>query len=885
MNNQRVVLDGAWDFQLSSYVSDIPPSDEWRGAVVPMPWQAQFEDLRHASGVGWYRRQIKLEANDLQAEQSAILHFGAVDYYTAVWLNGTPVGEHEGGYLPFEFDVFQALQPGNNELLVRVIDATDDRQIYPEFPFSEVPHGKQSWYGPIGGIWQSVWLEFRPKAHISELTLHPSPKEALIHVQVTLNTPPKGTYQIACLIMGPDDRVVGSTVFTETLTGVVHLDEAPQLWSPETPHLYTATATLQAAGEVMYTIQKQCGFRTVEARNGRIYLNDKPIYLRGMLDQAYYPETIYTPNSLELLEEQARHAKSLGFNCLRTHIKIEDPRYYDVADRLGLLIWTEIPNWALLTEAASHRAKKTFREMVRRDGHHPSIIAWTLVNENWGTDLTRNPDHRYWLADFYEKAKAIDPSRLIVDNSACCDNGHVAGDLEDFHHYRAIPDHAQEWDEWLADFAQRSSWAWYDDFQDNRRSDLPLLVSEFGNWGLPDPADIQEKGKEPWWFETGMAWGEGIVYPHGVSDRFAACGLDKLFDSYADFARQSQEHMVRSLHYEITSMRLHDSIAGYVITEFTDVHWECNGLLTMQRQPKHMLDPLLKNLNQDNVVLLRPVQWNGRPGQTVQIQIQTASIVAPEAAGTIQWQAGSASGQLAAPGDSISLILEAPGVITLSADWLAEDGSKLATNQVDLVCVASPPSPTPLHIVGNPELAKTLQALGYETEETLLSVEVNPDALVVATRYTQEVARFIQQGGKVILLADPTAAGGLPTFPLPAGHIVPREGTAWQGDWANSFSWVKKQGPLAHLPGTPFLEMEWTAVMPDAVVEGLPQWVQQDHSWAGLAVGWIHKAVSLLAVLPYGKGQLLITTFKLNAQTLAHDAIAQALFAGMVTML
>jgi beta-galactosidase/beta-glucuronidase len=157
----------------------------------------------------------------------------------------------------------------------------------------------------------------------------------------------------------------------------------------------------------------------VEARDGRIYLNGQPIYLRGVLDQAYYPETIYTPPSLEFLEDQARKAKALGLNCLRIHIKIEDPRYYDVADRLGLLVWTEIPNWVLLSDAADRRIKATFRTMVERDWNHPSIIIWTLVNENWGTDLARNPEHRRWLVEFYHAAKQIDPTRLIVDNSAC----------------------------------------------------------------------------------------------------------------------------------------------------------------------------------------------------------------------------------------------------------------------------------------------------------------------------------------------------------------------------------------------------------------------------------------------------------------------------------
>ena len=178
MNDYRISLDGTWDFQVDPGDGSgrRPPSERGASAVVPMPWQAQFEDLRQTSGMAWYRRHFTVEPGLLgsAAAGAAILHFGAVDYQATVWLNGEPVGEHEGGYLPFEFDVSDLLREGDNELLVRVVDATDDRDRYPDFPFSEVPHGKQSWYGPIGGIWQSVWLELRPRLHIAELQVAPS---------------------------------------------------------------------------------------------------------------------------------------------------------------------------------------------------------------------------------------------------------------------------------------------------------------------------------------------------------------------------------------------------------------------------------------------------------------------------------------------------------------------------------------------------------------------------------------------------------------------------------------------------------------------------------------------------------------------------------------
>ncbi|MFO7631559.1 MAG: glycoside hydrolase family 2 TIM barrel-domain containing protein, partial [Caldilinea sp.] len=598
-----------------------------------------------------------------------------------------------------------------------------------------------------------------------------------------------------------------------------------------------------------------------------------------------YPGTIYTPPSLEFLEDQARKAKALGLNCLRIHIKIEDPRYYDVADRFGLLVWTEIPNWVLLTAAADRRIKDTFRDMVERDWNHPSIIAWTLVNENWGADLPRNPEHRRWLADFYHEAKQIDPTRLIVDNSACHGNSHVAGDLEDYHHYRAIPDHADDWDAWVADFASRqNTWVWAQDYLHERRPDLPLIVSEFGNWGLPDPAEIWESGAEPWWFETGHEWGEGIVYPHAMPERFKDHGLDAVFGSMATFAQAAQEHMARSLHYEITSMRLLPAVAGYIITEFTDVHWECNGLLTMQRAVKQGIDTLFTPLNQDNVVTVRPQRWSGQPGDMLTVDVRTFGVDGERSDGVIAWRAGDAYGQLDAPGGAISVPLPAPGMVVVEARWLAEDGAQIAGNTVELACVALSLPAQALCVVDDPALAAALRARGYNVSENLPAA-VDPQVVLVAHRYTQRLEMAVQAGVGLLLLAGEPGAGMDEAIHLPAGAVIPREGTPWQGDWATAFSWLKKQGPFASLPGSPLLEMEYAPVMPDAILVGRPSWAYRTHSWAGLALGWIHKPVSLLAEMPYGRGHVVITTFKLNAQTVAEDTVAQAIWHGALELL
>ena len=211
--------------------------------------------------------------------------------------------------------------------------------------------------------------------------------------------------------------------------------------------------------------------------------------------------------------------RRLGFNCLRIHIKVEDPRYYEVADRLGLLIWTEIPNWVLLTDLPPNaRPRQTFHGMVERDGHHPSIIAWTLINENWGTDLTRNAEHRRWLADFYHYRQADrphPPDRRQLGLRRQCPRGERPGRFSTTtgHPRSRSTSGTSGWPN-LPDAAAAGSGT--PTFRHERRADLPLIVSEFGNWGLPNPDTLKEHGAEPWWFETGFEWGDGIVYPHGV---------------------------------------------------------------------------------------------------------------------------------------------------------------------------------------------------------------------------------------------------------------------------------------------------------------------------------------------------------------------------------
>ncbi len=494
---QRLSLDGVWQFQFDpTDLAELKDLAEWREAHVPMPWQAEFEDLREQAGTGWYQRNFELPAE--WAGGAVILHFGAVDYYAQVWLNGSLLGEHAGGYLPFEFEISDRLnEAGPNELAVRVTGPIDDPQRYPDFSFSEIPHGKQSWYGPLNGIWQSVWLECRAPFHIQTIFVQSDLPTGAVQAGLTLSTPARAEDWALLNIVDPHGMPVASSRIAlaegDTRAALTTTIASPLAWSPDQPHLYRLEVCLGRGEAGVDTLAQQFGFRTIEAREGRLFLNGEPIYLRGALDQDYYPDTIATPPSVAFLEDQLRKAKELGLNCLRCHIKVADPRYYEAADRHGMLIWTELPNWRLLTEGAARRGRATLQGIVERDGHHPSIIAWTIINEDWGTDLVHNATHRAWLKTTYQWLKELDPTRLVVDNSPC--------------RRTQMPSCGPSPDQCrrkigmiLLHFASQSR---------RRRCLFQNLVI-----GACPMLNCCSPGT--WWFETGREWDDGVVRPHGV---------------------------------------------------------------------------------------------------------------------------------------------------------------------------------------------------------------------------------------------------------------------------------------------------------------------------------------------------------------------------------
>ena len=631
MNENTIDLDGVWEFL---HVADdrLTGPAEVRQIVVPSPWQAQFHDLRMRAGIGIYRRSIEIPEGWLR--DAIWIRFGAVFHNSKVLINDQLVGSNEGGFLPFSFDITEHLRPGKNEIKVRVDSPTDNPAEFPDSPFAEIPFGKQSWYGPLSGIWQSVFLERRIVDHMTRIRLLPNRDTGLVTAALSFAAPISDSSQIRVEIMDPS----GAVAVEQTLEAQPGITSMPFVfkidnvlsWSPDEPLLYQVRITLDRDGETRDTISDHFGFRTIETRNGKFYLNGEPFYLRGALDQDYYPDTICTVPSLEFLEDQFRKAKELGLNCLRCHIKAADPRYYDVADRLGILVWTELPNGGTATERSRGRKEKLLKGIVDRDFNHPSIVIWTIINENWGVDLVHNSDHREWLKRTFAWLKAYDPTRLVVDNSPLAPSFHVESDIADYHFYAAIPDHRDEWDKFVDELSTRASWL-YSPYGDAViTGHEPLMCSEFGNWGLPYPKDLRnQSGEEPWWFETGHDWGEGVMYAHGVENRFSDWSMDRVFGDLRRFVTAAQWQQFRALKYQIEAMRRKPNLAGYVITELHDCHWESNGLLDMRRNPRvfHELFPII---NSDTVIVPKWQRLSYWSGEKISLELAVAHGAGPE---------------------------------------------------------------------------------------------------------------------------------------------------------------------------------------------------------------------------------------------------------------
>jgi hypothetical protein len=894
---QTRVIDQQWQFSTDPKAQFTPTTvgraATWRPAQPSLSWNAQYADLRDYAGVGWYRVNVALPF--LQPSTRKLIHFGAVDYLTRVWVNGRLLGEHEGGYTPFTFDLTGKVHAGYNEILVRVFDPPMPPPLPPliqntappkevlgpkparnaalpsleqSLDYNEIPHGKQNWYVQTSGLWQPVTLETVPLRYVAWVHVTPhNSGDVIIEAKLAGST---NSRPLAATLLDPYGQTVGQVELTADGTmarGQTHVAN-PMLWDGDHPNLYSVEVT--TSGQVVHS---RFGFRELTTSDGRLYLNGKLFYMRAALDQDFYPIGIYTPPSATFIRQEMLASKAMGLNMLRCHIKVPDPRYLEAADETGMLVWYEIPVWNdayRWTPNAAQRGVDTFHAEVERDWNHPSIVIQSIMNEQWGMDSTQANQRAWLLATFRDLKQLTAPlGRLIDDDSACCKGFHLQSDFADWHNYFSIPDHAKNWADWVQDYARRPKWLLspYGDAISSGHE--PLLVSEFGNWGLPQ---LPPPSELPWWFPRDFN-GHELARAAGVFDRLHTYGFDRIYPDYHALALATEKHEYLALKYEIEQMRLRDTIQGYVITELTDANWEANGLMSMWRQPKAFAEEL-GQLQQDDLVMAGFAAHNFISGSPVAVPLTVShySTVSLDGA-TIQWQASDGqSGVMplstspppggVAPQGTLEFKAAAvavPATEFLRLQLVDSAGAILAQNRYRFaVYPETPRVPAVTVTIHDPlnqlqNLRAALVAHGIAVAES--------GAVWVSSSFDEATSAKLNHGGSVLLLAGSRDA-------LPRDNrltIVPRAGSDLSGDWVSNFNWALTSNPLWK-PLAPVIEdsiLGWEAasVTPEFVIAGLGE-QDSPNVLAGVFYGWLNTNRAYLAQLHQGSGEMLLSTFR-----------------------
>jgi beta-galactosidase/beta-glucuronidase len=493
-----------------------------------------------------------------------LVHFGAVDFRADVWCDGQHVVGHVGGQSPFTADVTDALSPQAEEHVI-VVRAEDDPHDV------EQPRGKQArqdrphwiWHERTTGIWQSVWSETVPVQHVADVAWTPQVAASSVHAEIALARTPSTELTVEVSITFGDtllatesadvvDRTTVLDVRVPALRGAAERDRL--LWCPERPVLVDVRVVLRdAAGAVIDDVRSYLGLRTVTARGGAFLLNDRPYHLRAVLNQGYRPETHLATTGTAELRAEVELAKAMGFNTVRLHQKAEDPRFLYWADRLGLLVWSEVAAAYRFSARAVTLLTGEWAQLVRRYRSHPSVIAWVPINESWGVEeIATDPAQQHFARSLAELTRALDPSRPVLSNEGW---EHVDSDILGVHDYAKRPGVLRQRYGSQRGMARlragrrgaagRNLWVTATQRRAVASGDVPVMLTEFG--GISMTANR-------------AGWGYATV--------------------------QSEEEFAERLRRLFDAVRASPFLAGFCYTQFRDTGLETNGLLHADAGPK-----------------------------------------------------------------------------------------------------------------------------------------------------------------------------------------------------------------------------------------------------------------------------------------------------------
>ena len=586
--SQWTSLNGTWKFTYDDEGQYTRPSNIplWDQSIeVPFAPESIRSGI-HNTGFHtncWYEREFDV----MPGGDRVLLHFGAVDYRARVWVNGQFMADHEGGHTPFSMDITAVLHPEGHQTVT--VWAEDDPHDLAK------PRGKQDWqrephsiwYPRTSGIWQTVWLEQVPQTYIERLKWTPHFDRWEIGFEAFVAGKSQKEMQLKVRLTVGNQLLVNDTY--EVLNGEIHrrialsdpgIDDYRNelLWSPEKPTLIDADIQLWCQGQLVDVVQSYTAMRTVSIQRDRFMLNGHPYYLRMVLDQGYWEDTLMTAPSDEALRRDVELAKQMGFNGVRKHQKIEDPRFLYWADVLGLMVWEEMPSAYRFTPKAVERLMKEWTETIERDASHPCIVVWVPCNESWGVpDLTATPAHQHCVQALYHLTKTLDPTRPVIGNDGW---ESTATDILAIHDYDTKP---------LRLAKRYGPEVKLSDLFDHHRpggrvltldgyphQGQPIMLTEFGGIAFTKP--------------------EADPYTWGYTRSHNAPELQLQYSAL------------------LQTVNKVEMFSGFCYTQLTDTFQEANGLLYIDRTPKFPLEAIASATlgrgitNEDDTILLESVK-------------------------------------------------------------------------------------------------------------------------------------------------------------------------------------------------------------------------------------------------------------------------------------
>jgi hypothetical protein len=540
-------LNGIWDYSIVAKEESNPLTYEGK-ILVPFAAESALSGVGKMVGrdsVMWYRKTVTMPSTF--KGKNVLLHFGAVDWLSDVYVNGTRVGTHEGGYDPFWFDITSFLKSGSNEIILNVWDPSDDG---PQPRGKQVKTPQSIWYTPVTGIWQTVWLEAVPKTYITSLKSIPDIDKGTVTIKVGGNGLKKDDVVRVSALDGA--QVVAQQEGQEEVA--LNIPNA-KLWAPENPFLYDLQVSVVRKGKVIDEVRSYFGMRKISVQPDakgiqRMMLNNKFVFQYGPLDQGWWPDGLYTAPSDAALKFDIQKTKDMGFNMIRKHVKVEPARWYYHCDKLGILVWQDMPSgdignrWdsrpGVIGMAADKVRTPDSERIFRREWkaimdatfNFPSIVVWVPFNEAWGQFKTK---------DIVEWTRKYDGSRLV--NEASGGNFEYVGDILDIHNY---PDPCMPSPELFG-------------------TKQILVLGEYGGLGLPVEGHTWQ-GKDNWGYQSFKTPEELLQKYESFIDRFPPL--------------------------------IEKGLSAVVYTQTTDVEIEVNGLMTYDRQIVKMPEARLREIHQ-----------------------------------------------------------------------------------------------------------------------------------------------------------------------------------------------------------------------------------------------------------------------------------------------